>query len=153
MSMVKWMCLFWHLQGLFLLLLLVVHCGLCRIWIISWCIKGIFIGIIKRSFHIGAWYMDYIALTRAFGITSLGTFIQKVRYSIESPLWREYRRPTFFSGGSRFGESLAVSCRGPVLFLGRALCSSSKMSKYFESCRIVLGIRRSGRFAKSPNPG
>ena len=71
--------------------------------------------------------------------------------SIENPLWGEYRRPTFFSGGSRFGEALAVSCRGPVVFLARALCSSSKMSKYFESCRNVLEIRRSGRFEKSPS--
>ena len=35
------------------------------------------------------------------------------------------------------------------MFLARALCSSSKMSKYFESCRTVLEIRRSGFFAKS----
>ena len=44
-----------------------------------------------------------------------------------------------------------MSCRGSVLFLARALCSSSKMSKYFESCRNVLEIRRSGRFEKSPS--
>ena len=50
--------------------------------------------------------------------------------------------PLLFSGGSRFGEALAVSCRGPVLFLAR-LSISRAVGMFFE-------IRRSGRFAKSP---
>ena len=70
---------------------------------------------------------------------------------MKAPFGGEYRRPTFFSGGSRFGEALAVSCRGLVVFLARVLCSSSNMSKYFESCGNVLEIRRSGRYEKSPS--
>ena len=44
-----------------------------------------------------------------------------------------------------------MSCRGPVVFLARVLCSSSNMSKYFENCGNVLEIRKSGRYEKSPS--
>ena len=46
---------------------------------------------------------------------------------------------------SRFAQNLKE-----VPFWARTLCSSSKMSTYFDSCRNLLEIRRSGRLQSLP---
>ena len=51
---------------------------------------------------------------------------------MKAPFGGEYRRPTFFPGGSRFGESLAVSCRGLVVFSG-CVMPRSKIPQFSES--------------------
>ena len=58
-----------------------------------------------------------------------------VDIQLKAPYGGENRRPTSFSGGSRFGEALAVSRRGPVLFLAR-LSISRAVGMFWNSTEV-----------------